>query len=101
MALDTPKNQLQLVGICCLLVAAKYEEIYCPNVSDCTYITDNTYTKKQVMDMEMKILGKLQFNVGRPVPLNFLRRYTKAANVSVKKQVTREFYMSWGEKFRL
>ncbi|KAF4530745.1 hypothetical protein B566_EDAN007967, partial [Ephemera danica] len=80
LAPNTSKQQLQLVGIVCMLVASKYEEIMCPTVGDCTYITDNTYTKKQVMEMEMKILGALNFNVGRPLPLHFLRRYTKGAD---------------------
>jgi hypothetical protein len=45
-ASDTQKNLLQLVGVVCMLVASKYEEILCINVSGCTYIADNTYTKK-------------------------------------------------------
>jgi cyclin B len=54
----------------------------CPTVGDCVYMTDKTYTNRQVMEMEMKILGALKFNIGRPLPLHFLRRYTKAADVS-------------------
>ncbi len=42
------RNQLQLVGVGCMWVAAKYEEIYPPNVADFCYITDNTYTREQV-----------------------------------------------------
>ena len=32
-----------------MLVAAKYEEIYAPEVRDFTYITDKSYTKEQVL----------------------------------------------------
>ena len=34
--------------------------------------------------MEIKMIGVLDFNIGRPLPINFLRRYSKAANVDVK-----------------
>ena len=42
------RGKLQLVGTACMLVAAKYEEIYPPDVSDFVFITDDTYTTKQV-----------------------------------------------------
>ena len=45
---DVRRNRLQLVGITCMLVAAKYEEIYAPQVEEFCYITDNTYTREQV-----------------------------------------------------
>ena len=42
------RGKLQLVGTACMLVAAKYEEIYPPDVSDFVLITDDTYTTKEV-----------------------------------------------------
>ncbi|KAJ1365347.1 hypothetical protein KIN20_025619 [Parelaphostrongylus tenuis] len=42
------KAELQLVGVACMLVASKYEEIYAPEIHDFEYITDNAYTKKQI-----------------------------------------------------
>lgn len=42
------RGKLQLVGTACMLVAAKFEEIYPPDVSDFVFITDDTYTTKQV-----------------------------------------------------
>ena len=32
------RNHLQLVGVSCMLIAAKYEEIYAPQVARCTCI---------------------------------------------------------------
>jgi hypothetical protein len=37
-------------------MACKYEEIYPPDLKDFVYITDNAYTKAEVLDMEGKIL---------------------------------------------
>ena len=45
------RGKLQLVGTACMLVAAKYEEIYPPDVSDFVFITDDTYTTKQVQHL--------------------------------------------------
>ena len=37
------RSKLQLVGVTCMLVAAKYEEIHPPAVAEFVYISDNTY----------------------------------------------------------
>ena len=34
------RNKLQLVGVSAMLIAAKFEEIYAPEVKDFVYITD-------------------------------------------------------------
>ena len=50
-----PRRKLQLVGITCMLVAAKYEEIYAPQIDEFCYITDNTYTRDEVIAMEQQV----------------------------------------------
>ena len=65
-----------------MLVASKYEEMYSPDIADFAYITDNAFTTAQILLMEQMILRALNFNLGRPLPLHFLRRASKAANVS-------------------
>jgi len=46
------RNKLQLVGVTAMLIASKYEEIYPPIVTDFVYITDNAYSKKEILEME-------------------------------------------------
>jgi len=75
------RNKLQLVGVAAMLVAAKYEEIYAPEVKDFVYITDRAYTEREILKMEIKILSTLKFDLGRPLPLHFLRRASKAGGV--------------------
>ena len=50
------RGKLQLVGTASMYVAAKYEEITPPDVSEFVFITDDTYTKKQVLRMEHLLL---------------------------------------------
>lgn len=41
-------SKLQLVGVSCMLIASKLEEIYPPEISDFVYITNATYTADEV-----------------------------------------------------
>lgn len=75
------KAKLQLVGVSAMWIAAKYEEMYAPEVSDFSYITDNAYTKAEIRQMECIILRALDFSLGRPLPIHFLRRFSKASDV--------------------
>jgi len=60
------RGKLQLVGAAAMFIASKYEEIYPPEVTEFVYITDNTYTKKQVLQMERMILRALSFDIASP-----------------------------------
>lgn len=64
-----------------MFLASKYEEMYPPEISDFAYVTDKAYTTAQIRDMEMTILRVLKFQLGRPLPLQFLRRASKIYEV--------------------
>lgn len=71
------RNKLQLIGVTCMLIAAKYEEIYPPELKNFVYITDNAYSRKEVLQMEYNILSKLGFDVTFPSCFRFLERFAK------------------------
>lgn len=75
---DVPRKRLQLVGVVALLIAAKYEEIQPPKVSDYVYITDNAYTKSDLINMECSILATLGFRVVVPTVGQFLDVFQRA-----------------------
>ncbi len=58
-----------------MLIASKYEEIYPPEVRDFVYITDKTYSKEQILEMEYKILSCLSFEMLHVSPYIFLKRF--------------------------
>lgn len=78
------RQRLQLLGVSCMLIAAKYEEICSPQVNEFCYITDNTYQRDEILDMERKVLRELKFELTTPTIKSFLRRFVRAAQVSGK-----------------
>lgn len=93
MAVDVPKMQLQLVGVTAMFVASKYEEMYVPAIDDFVYMTDNTYTKAEIRTMEISILKQLDFMFGKPFPLHFLRRFSKAGQADPKQHTLAKYFM--------
>lgn len=69
------RAKLQLVGTAAMFIAAKYEEIYPPDVGEFVYITDDTYSKTQVLRMEQLILKVLGFDLSVPTTLVFTSVY--------------------------
>ena len=69
------RNKLQLVGVTAMLIASKYEEIYPPIVTDFVYITDNAYSKKEILEMEEQILVSLEFSIHFTSQHRFLERF--------------------------
>merc|ERR1712059_232165 len=64
--MSVQRAKLQLVGTACMFIAAKYEEIYPPDVGEFVYITDDTYNKRQVLRMEHLVLKVLNFDLSVP-----------------------------------
>ena len=64
------------------LLCRKYEEIYPPEVAEFVYITDDTYTKKQVLRMEHLILKVLAFEIAVPTSHYFLPRFVQLSRSS-------------------
>ncbi|XP_066477352.1 cyclin-A1 [Tiliqua scincoides] len=80
------RGKLQLVGTAAILVAAKYEEIYPPEIEEFVYITDDTYTKKQLLRMEHLLLKVLAFDLTVPTINQFLLQYLQRHGVSLKTE---------------
>ncbi len=62
-----------------MLIASKFEEIFPPGVEDFVYISDNTFTRQQVIEMESAMLNLLAFDLTQPTALDFLTRYSRVA----------------------
>eukprot|EP00794_Sanderia_malayensis_P009464 gene9464-10451_t len=87
------RSKLQLVGVSAMLLASKYEETYAPEIGDFVYISDNSYTKGQIRKMEQLVLKTLNFDLSNPFCLNFLRRYSKAAQANARQHTLAKYFM--------
>lgn len=85
------RAKLQLVGTAAMFIAAKYEEIYPPDVSEFVYITDDTYSKRQVIRMEVLILKVLDFDLSVPTPYTFITALSIANRLSEKSTFLAQF----------
>jgi cyclin B len=76
------RSKLQLVGVTCMLLASKHEEINPPEIKDFVYVTDKAYTKDAILDMEVNALRTFGFQLGAVSPMGFLHRMVKLQDVS-------------------
>ncbi|KMZ61690.1 Cyclin-A1-1 [Zostera marina] len=76
------RQHLQLLGVACMLIASKYEEICAPQVEEFCYITDNTYFRDEVLQMEADVLKHLNFEIPVTTIKCFLRRFIRAAHLA-------------------
>ena len=71
------KSQLHILGVTSLLISTKYEEIYPPSLDELLSVSENKFTRDQVLAMEMDMLVTLQFNMTTPSAYRFLERFRK------------------------
>ena len=87
------KNKFQLLGIASILIACKHEEIDIPKINELIYITDNSYSKKDVIYMENEILKKLNFSLLYPSPLIFFELISLYLNFDKTKILMGKYLM--------
>jgi len=76
------RHKLQLIGATALLIAAKYEEIYAPEIDDFVMISDSAFDREQLLQMESLMLTTLEFNVTVPTSLRFAERALRVSKCS-------------------
>ena len=86
-------GKLQLVGATALFIAAKYEEINCPSLQEIVYMVDGGYTAEEILKAERFMLGMLQFELGWPGPMSFLRRISKADDYDLETRTLAKYFL--------
>jgi G2/mitotic-specific cyclin 2 len=85
--------KLQLVGIVCMFIAAKVEEVVAPSASNFLYCADSTYTESEILQAEKYILKTIDWNLSYPNPMHYLRRISKADNYDVQARTVGKFLL--------
>lgn len=86
-------GKLQLVGATAIFVAAKYEEVQCPTISEIIYMVDGGYTADELLKAERFMLSMLQFELGWPGPMSFLRRISKADDYDLETRTLAKYFL--------
>ena len=84
----------------CTLIASKLLEITPPTVQDFCYISDNSYTVKEILDCEAKICSALKFNLNFTTAYEYVDLFLRASfassgrvsNVALKEMVEKMIF---------
>jgi len=87
------RTRLQLVGITCLMIMSKFEEIYPPSVRDYVCVCDRAYSQEELLDTEAEILQALQFDLAVTSSLVFYRGMLPSLELSPKPSVFGEYLL--------
>lgn len=102
------KNQLQLIGITCLFIASKVEEVYPPKLTEFAYVTDAACTEEDILQQEVLILQALQWCITPVTIMGWVSTYmqltaTNASNSSrTSKHLTETLIINsskWNKSF--
>src|SRR5882762_10290677 len=83
--------KLQLVGITCMFISAKVEEIVSPSASNFLYCADSSYSEAEILQAERYVLKTLDWNLSYPNPIHFLRRISKADQYNVQTRTIAKY----------
>ncbi|XP_037553560.1 G1/S-specific cyclin-E1 [Nematolebias whitei] len=73
------KSTLQLIGITCLFIAAKVEEMYPPKIHQFAYVTDETCSEDEILSMELIVMKELNWSLSPQTPISWLNVYMQVA----------------------
>ena len=88
------KSDFQLIGITCLMIASKFEEVYPPCIADFKTVCDNAYDNEQLLDCEAEIMLQLKFNLAFESSLHFYKLIAKDLNIKDKAYFYGEYLLN-------
>ncbi|KAF4760742.1 hypothetical protein N7455_001404 [Penicillium solitum] len=86
-------GKLQLVGATAIFIAAKFEEITAPSVQEIVYMVDSGYSVDEILKAERFMLTILDFDLGWPGPMSFLRRISKADEYDLETRTVAKYFL--------
>ena len=90
------RQKLQLVGVTAMLIACKYEEIYAPEIKDFVYVTDNAYTRQEILETEGNMVSILEFKLTFTSTFRFLQRYVRVHEVDERAFFLAQYLIELG-----
>lgn len=90
------RKNLQLVGVSAMFIASKFEEINPPELHDFAYITDNAYTKDNILVMECSMLTILGFRIMVPTAAHFFDIFERVNACDAVHRDTAQYILDLG-----
>lgn len=84
---NVKRSDLQLVGVAALMIIGKYEEIYPPLLKDYVSVCDRAYSKERILNMEAKILLKMNFDLTQTSSYSFMELIQQNVKLAAKSFV--------------
>lgn len=85
------RAKFQLVGVTCLFIAGKYEQIQPLPLDQLVHLTAETYTRDKLIDMERIIANVLEFDLVTPTVKVFLSRFIRACRFDARRTLLSNF----------
>jgi len=82
--ISIPIDQLQLAGTVALLLASKYEEIQSPAIAELSFLGGDAYPPSRIRQAEIGMLRALNYEMGAPGPMSFLRRISRVDDFDIE-----------------
>lgn len=93
---NMPKKQLQMLGITCMFIAAKIEEIFPPKLERFAFVCDGACDENDILVNELVILNALNWELSPMTPISWLSLFTQIYSSMDKENVENIIY---GEQF--
>ena len=90
------RNKLQLLGVVCLLLATKVEEIFHPSADEFVNMSDGAFRREDLLRAERHVLRRLEYRLNAVTPLTHLRRLLRAVRAERATEMTARFLTELG-----
>jgi len=87
------RSQFQLLGLGCLYISSKFQEILYPQIKDCIEATDGAYTKEELLNMEKDILKTINYSILPPSQIDFFNIISKSFKFDEKQYYLGRYLM--------
>ena len=74
-----------MLGISAFLIASKYEDIYPPEIQKLAFLSENAFTREQIIEFEGKLLSFLKFDLIFVSELDAFEYLFKLSNLENRK----------------
>lgn len=92
---DVLRSNLQLLGVAAVSLSAKYNNSTYPDLVEYCLLSDEAYTKEQIIKMEKEVFIVLGCDLGGiPIDLNYLRALSSMCGASQKEHNMSKYLLS-------